>query len=78
MRNDRQEAAGVNDDWTLISHHNHLALGNILCALTNFEKRPAFVRLPIPRLTYRGEDMVQTVERVYAQVRHFRPRLQRH
>lgn len=66
MRNDRQEADGVNGNWTFISPHDHLALGNKLCALTIFEKRLASVRLPIPRFTYRGEDVVQTMKRILA------------
>lgn len=66
MQNDRQEPAGVNDDWTFISPHDHLALGNKLCAMAIFEKRPASVRRAIMRFTYRGEDAVQTKERIVA------------
>ena len=66
MRNDRQEADGVNGNWTLISPHDHLASGNKLYALTIFEKRPASARRAIMRFTYRGEDVVQTMERIFA------------
>ena len=68
LRDDRQEAVGPNDVWAMDFVHDQLALGNKLRILTIVDTHSRFCPAADPRFTYRGEDVVRTLERVCAQV----------
>ncbi|SCY15938.1 putative transposase [Paracoccus tibetensis] len=68
LRDDRQEAVGPNDVWTMDFVHDQLALGNKLRILTIVDIHSRFCPVADPRFTYRDEDVVQTLEWVCAQV----------
>jgi putative transposase len=68
LRDDRQEAVGPNDVWAMDFVHDQLALGNKLRVLTIVDTHSRFCPAADPRFTYRGQDVVQTLERVCAQV----------
>jgi putative transposase len=48
--------------------HDQLVLGNKLRLLTIVDTRSRFCPAADPRFSYRGEDVVQTLERVCAQI----------
>jgi putative transposase len=64
LREDRQEAAGPNEVWAMDFVHDQLALGNKLRILTVVDTHSRFCPAADPRFAYRGEDVVQTLERV--------------
>lgn len=66
LREDRQEAAGPNDVWAMDFVHDQLATGKKLRILTIVDTHSQFSPAVDPRFTYRGEDVVQTLERVCA------------
>ncbi len=66
LRNDRQEAVGPNDVWAMDFVHDQLAWGNKLRILTIVDTHSRFCPVADPRFTYRGEDVVRTLERVCA------------
>ena len=68
LRDDRQEAVGPNEVWAMDFVHDQLALGNKLRILTIVDTHSRFCPAADPRFTYRGEDLVRTLERVCAQV----------
>ena len=68
LRDDRQEAVAPNDVWAMDFVHDQLALGNKLRILTIVDTHSRFCPAADPRFTYRGEDVVRTLERVCAQV----------
>ena len=68
LRDDRQEAVGPNDVWAMDFVHDQLALGNKLRILTIVDTHSRFCPAADPRFTYRGEDVVRTLERVCVQV----------
>jgi len=67
LRDDRQEAVGPNDIWAMDFVHDQLAF-NKLRILTIVDTHSRFCPAADPRFTYRGEDVVRTLERVCAQV----------
>ena len=66
LREDRQEAVGPNDVWAMDFVHDQLAMGKKLRILTIVDTHSRFSPATDPRFAYRGEDVVQTLERVCA------------
>src|SRR6056297_2502693 len=64
LRDDRAEAVGPNDVWAMDFVHDQLALGKKLRILTVVDTHSRLCPATDPRFTYRGEDVVQTLERV--------------
>lgn len=67
-RDDRAEAVGPNDVWAMDFVHDQLALGNKLRILTIVDTHSRFCPATDARFSYRGEDVVQTLERVCHQI----------
>jgi putative transposase len=68
LREDRQEAAGPNDAWAMDFVYDQLALGKRLRILTVVDTHSRLCPATDPRFTYRGEDVVQTLERVCREI----------
>ena len=68
LREDRQEAIGPNDVWAMDFVHDQLATGRKLRILTIVDTHSRYAPAIDPRFTYRGEDVVQTLERVCGQL----------
>ncbi|MHC2357597.1 transposase InsO family protein [Sinorhizobium meliloti] len=68
LREDRQTAIGPNDVWAMDFVHDQLATGKKLRVLTVVDTFSRYVPVLDPRHSYRGEDVVQTLERVCRQV----------
>ncbi len=68
LREDRQEAAGPNEVWAMDFVHDQLALGKKLRILTIVDTHSRYCPVADPRFAYRGEDVVQTLERVCHQI----------
>jgi putative transposase len=68
LREDRQEAAGPNEVWAMDFVHEQLAMGKKLRILTVVDTHSRLCPAADPRFAYRGEDVVQTLERVCAKV----------
>ena len=64
LRDDCQEAVGPNDVWAMDFVHDQLALGNKPCILTIVDTHSRLCPATDARFTYRGEDLVQTLESV--------------
>ena len=64
LREDRQEAVGPNDIWAMDFVHDQLATGKKLRILTIVDTHSRYCPATDPRFTYRGEDVVQTLERI--------------
>jgi len=67
---DRQEAVGPNDVWAMDFVHDQLALGKKLCILTIVDTHSRLCPATDPHLSYRGEEVVQTLERVCWRIGH--------
>jgi putative transposase len=68
LREDRQVAVGPNDVWAMDFVHDQLATGRKLRILTIVDTHSRYAPATDPRFTYRGEDVVQTLERVCGQI----------
>jgi putative transposase len=66
LREDRQQAVGPNDVWAMDFVHDRLALGRKLGILTIVDTHSRFCPAVDPRFSHRGEDVVQTLEKVCA------------
>jgi len=64
LREDRQEAVGPNDIWAMDFVYDQLATGKKLRILTIVDTHSRYCPATDPRFTYRGEDVVQTLERI--------------
>ena len=64
LREDGQEAVGPNDVWAMDFVHDQLATRRNLRVLTVIDTFSRFVPVLDPWFSYRGEDVVQTLERV--------------
>jgi len=64
LREDRQIAIRPNDVWAMDFVHDQLATGRKLRILTVVDTYSRYVPALDPRFSYRGEDVVQTLERV--------------
>jgi len=61
---DRQVAVGPNDVWAMDFVHDQLATGRKLRVLTVVDTYSRYAPVLDPRFSYRGEDVVETLERV--------------
>jgi putative transposase len=68
LRDDRCEATAANETWAMDFVHDQLATGQKLRVLTIVDTFSRYVPVLDPRLSYRGEDVVRTLEHVCAQV----------
>jgi putative transposase len=68
LREDRQEAAGPNEVWAMDFMHDQLATGRKLRILTVVDTHSRYCPAADPRFADRGEDVVQTLERVCRQI----------
>lgn len=64
LREDRTEAASSNETWALDFVHDQLVTGRKIRVLTIVDTFSRFSPATDPRFSYRGEDSVQTLERV--------------
>ena len=64
LREDRREAVGPNDVWAMDFVHDQLATGRRIRVLTIIDTHSRYCPATDPRFSYRGEDVVQTLERV--------------
>jgi len=64
LREGRQLAVGPNDVWAMDFVHDQLATGKKLRVLTVVDTFSRYVPALDPRFSYRGEDVVQTLEQV--------------
>jgi putative transposase len=64
LREDRAEAVGPNDVWAMDFVHDQLATGRKMRVLTVVDTYSRYVPVLDPRFSYRGEDVVRTLERV--------------
>lgn len=62
LPDDRQAAVGPNDVWAMDFVHNQLATGKKLRILTVVDTHSRYWPATEARFTYRGEDVVQTLE----------------
>lgn len=68
LRDDRCEATAANETWAMDFVHDQLATGQKLRVLTIVDTFSRYVPALDPRFSYRGEDVVRTLERVCAEV----------
>lgn len=68
QRENRQEAVGLNDVWAMDFVHDQLTLGKKLRVLTVVDTHSRLCAAAHPRFSYRGEDVVQTLERVCGRI----------
>ena len=64
LRENCTEAVGPNDVWAMDFVHDRLATGRKIRVLTVVDTFSGFVPVLDPRFSYRGEDVVATLERV--------------
>lgn len=64
LRDDRAEAVGPNDVWAMDFVHDQLATGRKIRVLTVVDTFSRYVPTLDPRFSYRGEDVVATLDRV--------------
>ena len=64
LREDRQEATGTHDVWAMDFVHDELATGRKLRVLTVIDTFSRYVPVLDPRFSYRGEDVVRTLDQV--------------
>lgn len=67
LREDRSEALGANDVWAMDFVHDQLATGRKIRVLTMIDTFSRYVPILDPRFSYRGEDVVATLEHVCGQ-----------
>jgi len=66
LRDDRKVATRPNETWAMDFVHDQLATGRKIRVLAVVDTFSRYVPLIDPRFAYRGEDVVQTLERVCA------------
>ena len=64
LRDDRKDATAVNKTWAIDFVHDQLVTGRKLRVLTVVDTFSRFSPIVDPRFSYKGEDVVQTLERV--------------
>ncbi len=67
LRDDRVDAAGPNEVWAMDFVHDQLATGKKLRVLTVVDTFSRYVPVPDAKFSYRGEDVVATLDRVCRQ-----------
>jgi putative transposase len=70
LREDRAEAVGPNDVWAMDFVHDQLALGQKLRILTVVDAHSRFCPALVARFSYRGEDVVKTLDKVCGRIGH--------
>ena len=68
LREDRHEAVGPHDVWAMDFVHDQLATGRKIRILTMVDTFSRYVPTLDPRFSYRGEDVVRTLEEVCLQI----------
>ncbi len=68
LREDRSEATRSNETWAMDFVHDQLVTGRKIRVLTILDTFSRFSPATDPRFSYRGEDVVQTLERVCRKV----------
>jgi putative transposase len=68
LRDDRVPATRPNETWAMDFVHDQLATGRKLRILTVIDTFSRYAPVIDPRYSYRGEDVVQTLDRVCARV----------
>lgn len=68
LRDDRKEATRAHETWAMDFVHDQLATGSKLRILTVVDLFSRFSPVIDPRFSYRGEDVVATLERVCTEV----------
>lgn len=68
LREDRRAAVAPNETWAMDFVHDQLATGRKIRVLTVVDTFSRFSPVIDPRFAYRGEDVVQTLERVCRQI----------
>lgn len=68
LREDRTESTHTNQVWAMDFVHDQLATGRKLRILTIIDTFSRYSPATDPRFSYRGEDVVQTLERVCSDV----------
>jgi putative transposase len=68
LRDDRRQAVAVNETWAMDFVHDQLATGRKLRVLTIVDTFSRFSPALDARFSYRGEDVVATLERVCCDV----------
>jgi len=63
LREDRRAPQGANETWAMDFVHDQLAMGRKVRVLTVVDTFTRFSPVIDPRFTYRGEDIVQALER---------------
>ena len=66
LREDRTEARQINETWAMDFVHDQLATGRKIRVLTIVDTFSRFSPAVDPRFSYRGEDVVLTLETTYA------------
>ena len=64
LREDRREATQPNETWAMDFVHDQLATGKKIRVLTIVDTFSRYAPAIDPRIAYRGEDVVQTLERI--------------
>ena len=64
LREDRMEARQINETWAMDFVHDQLATGRKIRVLTIVDTFSRFSPAVDPRFSYRGEDVVLTLERI--------------
>jgi len=67
LREDRRDATQPNETWAMDFVHDQLAMGRKIRVLTVVDTFSRYVPVIDPRFSYRGEDVVQTLDRVCAE-----------
>ena len=68
LRDDRQEAVQPNETWAMDFVHDQLATGKKIRVLTVVDTFSRFSPILDPRSSYRGEDVVQSLEKTCAKL----------
>lgn len=66
LRDDRREATQPNETWAMDFVHDQLATGRKIRVLTVVDTFSRFSPIIDPRFSYRGEDVVQSLDKVCA------------
>jgi len=68
LRDDRKEAVGPNDVWAMDFVHDQLETGRKIRVLTMIDTYSRYVPVLDPRFSYRGENVVETLQQVCGQI----------
>lgn len=68
LRDDRKPATQPNETWAMDFVHDQLAMGRKIRVLTVVDIFSRYSPIIDPRFSYKGEDVVQSLERVCAEV----------